>query len=108
MHRQATIGFFVLLCSSTLSSSGTEPAPDYPIHPVAAHHVHLNDGFWLPRLETNRTVTIPYSFRMCEETGRIENFKVAGKLSSAKWAGMFGFSDSDVYKVIEGAAYSLM
>jgi uncharacterized protein len=108
MHRQLAAALVVLLCSGLPSSRGAEPALDYPIRPVAAHHVHVNDAFWLPRLETNRTVTIPYSFRMCEETGRVENFKVAGKLSSAKWAGMFGFSDSDVYKVIEGASYSLM
>ncbi len=60
------------------------------------------------RLEINRTATIPISFQMCEETGRIENFKVAARLSDAKWTGMAGFNDSDVYKVMEGAAYSLM
>ena len=81
---------------------------DYPIRPVPAHRVRLADDFWWPRLEVNRTATIPLSFRMCEETGRIENFKVAGGLSDANWAGGFGFNDSDVFKVMEGAAYSLM
>jgi DUF1680 family protein len=81
---------------------------DYPIRPVPARAVHLSDSFWWPRLEVNRTATIPLSFQMCEETGRIENFKVAGGLSDANWAGGFGFNDSDVFKVMEGAAYSLM
>ena len=85
------------------------PAPpsDYPIAPVPFTAVHFQDGFWLPRLETNRTVTIPYCFSKCEETGRIENFKVAGGLSDKAWRGGAGFDDSDVSKIIEGAAYSL-
>jgi uncharacterized protein len=87
---------------------GAEPAHDYAIRPVPANRVKLNDSFWRSRLEVNRTATIPVSFQMCEETGRIENFKVAAHLSSAKWTGMAGFNDSDVYKVMEGAAYSLM
>ena len=80
---------------------------DYPIRPVAAHHVQFNDGFWWPRLEVNRITTIPYSFQSCEETGRIENFKVAAGTSDKKWTGRFGFNDSDVSKIMEGAAYSL-
>ena len=81
---------------------------DYPIRPVPAHHVHFADVFWSPRLENNRTATIPVSFQMCEETGRIENFRVAAGTSDKPWIGEFGFNDSDVYKVMEGASYSLM
>ena len=79
---------------------------DYPIHPVPFTAVHINDGFWSPRLETNRRVTIPYNFEKCEETGRIKNFAIAGKLEKGEFEGIF-FNDSDVYKVIEGASYSL-
>lgn len=97
--------FFVAI---RLTATGAEPVRDYPIRPVPAHRVQFADAFWQPRLETNRVATIPFSFQMCEETGRIENFKIAGGLSQAKWTGMAGFNDSDVYKVMEGAAYSLM
>ena len=48
--------------------------------PVAFTKVSLNGGFWQLRLETNRTITIPFDFRKCEETGRINNFAVAGGL----------------------------
>ncbi|HEY3391660.1 MAG TPA: beta-L-arabinofuranosidase domain-containing protein [Lacipirellulaceae bacterium] len=85
-----------------------EAAHDYPIRPVPAHQVHFDDGFWAPRIDVNRTATIPFSFQMCEETGRIENFKVAGGLSGGKWMGLAGYNDSDVFKIMEGAAYSLM
>lgn len=80
---------------------------DYPISPVPFTDVKFADGFWTPRMETNRTSTIPFAFQQCEETGRIENFKVAGGLSDKKWQGGAGFNDSDVSKVIEGAAYCL-
>jgi DUF1680 family protein len=81
---------------------------DYPIRPVPATEVELTDQFWRPRIDTNRERTVEYCFRKCEETGRIENFKVAGGLSDGRWVGEFGFNDSDVSKVIEGAAYCLM
>lgn len=79
---------------------------DYNVKPVPFNHVHVDDGFWTPRLETSRTVTIPYAFGQCEETGRIRNFEKAAGLREGKHEGIY-FDDSDVYKVMEGAAYSL-
>ncbi len=68
--------------------------------------VKFQDDFWSPRLETNRTVSLPHNFEWCEKTGRIDNFAKAGKLMAGDFRGIF-FNDSDVYKVIEGASYSL-
>jgi len=79
---------------------------DYPIQPVPFTSVHLQDDFWTPRLETNRQVTLPYNFKKCEETGRLRNFAIAGGLEEGEFEGIF-FNDSDVFKVIEGASYSL-
>jgi DUF1680 family protein len=74
--------------------------------------VTVDDRFWSPRLETNRTVTIPHVFRMCEETGRIRNFQIAdsvltGRIDSGKFCSRYGFDDSDVFKSIEAASYAL-
>lgn len=79
---------------------------DYPIRPVPFTDVRVQDGFWTPRLETNRAVTVWYDFQRCEETGRIDNFAKAGRLMPGAFKGT-PFDDSDVFKVIEGAAYSL-
>jgi len=68
--------------------------------------VTIADEFWAPRIQINRKVTIPYDFTKCEETGRINNFAKAGGLMEGKFEGI-RFNDSDVFKVIEGAAYSL-
>jgi DUF1680 family protein len=83
------------------------PLADYPIRPVPFTAVAIDDAFWSPRLETNRRVTVRHDFDKCETTHRIRNFAVAGKLEPGSFEGLFGFNDSDVYKVIEGASYSL-
>ncbi len=94
--------FFCLI--SFVSSAQIQK--DYPYRGVPFTKVKLNDNFWLPKLEINRTVTIPWSFQKSKETGRIKNFEQAvthtGKLCTT-----YPFDDSDVYKIIEGAAYSL-
>ena len=99
---------FVILCIAWISSPVRAGAmsKDYPIHPVPFTSVRIDNGFWAPRMETNRKVTIPFDFKKCEETGRIDNFAKAGGLMPGKFEGI-RYNDSDVYKVIEGAAYSL-
>jgi len=77
------------------------------IRPVSFTSVKIADEFWAPRLEAVLQNTLPHCFQQCEQTGRLRNFdKAAGKLEG-KFEGYF-FNDSDVYKVIEGAAYALM
>ncbi|HZV07765.1 MAG TPA: beta-L-arabinofuranosidase domain-containing protein [Gemmataceae bacterium] len=68
--------------------------------------VHIKDDFWSKRIHTNRVATIEANLRQCESTGRIRNFAIAGKLEQGKHKGLL-FDDSDVYKVIEGIAYTL-
>jgi DUF1680 family protein len=93
----------VLLLAWLGAAQGAGPAP---LTPVPFQKVALDDAFWGPRIETNRKVTIEANLRQCEITGRIKNFAVAGKLVPGKHQGLL-FNDSDVYKVIEGIAYSL-
>ena len=83
------------------------------IQEVPFTQVHLSDAFWSPRIETNRTVSIPSAFRECEKSGRFDNFALAsqnnGNLTTTvkEHRGDFSFDDTDPYKVIEGASYSL-
>ena len=76
------------------------------LNPVPFTKVTIEDEFWVPRMDTNRKVTIPYEFKKCEETGRVSNFAKAGGLVKGEHQGE-PFNDSDVFKIIEGAAYSL-
>lgn len=87
-------------------SLGAAELRDYPIRPVPFTAVKVEDSFWSPRMDTNRVTTVWYDFKKCEETGRIDNFAKAGKLMDGPFRGT-PFDDSDVYKVIEGAANTL-
>ena len=80
---------------------------DYPVKPVPFTDVKLSDTFWAPRLETNRTVSVPYALKMNEETGRVDNFRKAAHLVAGPYKGK-RYNDSDVYKAMEGAAYTLL
>ncbi len=95
-----------LLTLPLLLANDPLTAQDYPIRPVPFSQVHFQSAFWSPRLDTNRQVTIPFAFQKCEETGRIQNFAVAGGLAQGTFKGI-AYDDSDVFKVIEAAAYSL-
>ena len=98
------IVYCVIPCSARDDS--VQLTRDYNVKPVPFNHVNVRDAFWSPRLETNRRVTIPYCFEKCEETDRISNFEKAAGMKEGKHEGIY-FNDSDVYKIMEGAAYSL-
>ncbi|RPJ01926.1 MAG: glycoside hydrolase family 127 protein [Candidatus Aminicenantes bacterium] len=100
------LGAAILIASLT-RSDGRPARNDYPITPVPFTAVKVSDGFWAPRIETNRAVTIPAIFQKCEETGRIDNFAIAGGLMKGEYKGE-RYNDTDVYKTVEGASYSLM
>lgn len=76
------------------------------LSPVPLAQVQIKDELWAPRMKTCREVTLPYCFGVCEQTGRIKNFvKAAGQMEGT-FEGIW-FNDSDVYKVLQGAAYEL-
>lgn len=91
------------------SISGGEPIikKDYRIKPVIFTQVRFHDNFWAPKIEINRKISIPSAFKKCEETGRIDNFAVAGGVKTGEFRGDYPFDDTDVYKVLEGASYAL-
>jgi DUF1680 family protein len=74
--------------------------------------VQVKDVFWAPRIDVNRTVSIPFAFQKCEETGRMWNFERAaaalrGQPVEDKRPPGYPFDDTDPYKVLEGASYAL-
>src|ERR1035437_9217660 len=110
MKAIAAIASITLLALCRLSAA--QPQRDYPVKPVPFTAVHVNDLFWAPRIETNRKVTIPFAFQKDEETGRVDNFIRAAQALRGETFGNhkppgYPFDDTDVYKVIEGASYTL-
>ena len=109
-----TVGLLAVAGQAQRQQPAAQPARakfDYPVQPVPFTAVRLTDGFWAPRIETNRKVTIPAAFQKCEESGRINNFERAAQALRGEphdlKAPPYPFDDTDLYKVIEGAAYVL-
>ena len=100
-----TIASVVFLIPGCVKKPST--IADYSIQPVPFTDVKLTDNFWAPRIRKNASVTIPIAFGYCESTGRVKNFEIAAGLDTGKFQTIYPFDDSDVYKIIEGASYSL-
>ena len=81
---------------------------DYPIQPVDFTRVKVEDNFWAPKIKKNADVSIPYTLQKCKAEGRMDNFYRAAGLLKDDRSTTYSFDDSDLYKVIEGASYSLM
>jgi len=84
----------------------TSASPRARLKPVSIRSVKLVDGFWQPRRRINRDVTLPSQHRQLEETGRIDNFRLASGRKRGKFQGIF-FNDSDVYKWIEAVSWTV-
>ncbi len=99
----------LLLLTSIPIWAETQPTfSDYPISAVDIKNVEINDAFWLPKIKIIQDTTIQYAFKKCEEEGRMENFLIAGGRKKGPVRGKMPFDDTDVYKIIEGASYSLI
>jgi len=113
-RRVAAVALAALLalsaCSGSSPDADTPPMPPGPdewqVEPVVFTDVKLTDTFWAPRMEINRTVTIPHLARQNEETGRVDNFRKAAGLMEGEYVG-HRYNDSDIYKSIEAASYAL-
>ena len=77
-----------------------------PIEPVPFHEVEMTSEFWRPRLVTQRKVLVPFAFEKTE-SGVAHLQAAADFLGGKKVEGHrpHRFIDSDLYKVMEGAAY---
>ncbi|MCC6426448.1 MAG: glycoside hydrolase family 127 protein [Phycisphaerales bacterium] len=109
----------LLACPVLAQPSSTDPVPAQAsqasgrlpaLSSIPLRDIELSGGFWKVRQDTNRTRTVWANFEQCEKTGRLANFEEAAKFiagdKTAQNRGLL-FNDSDVYKVLEGAAYIL-
>ncbi len=104
---QITILLIILAVLLKFEVQSQSVTRDYPIRPVPFTSVKVTDDFWAPRIKLNHEVTIPIALKQCYITGRVDNFKVAAKLQDGKFCTEYPFDDTDIYKIIEGASYSL-
>jgi len=97
---------WILIFLSSLNYSQNKI--EYPIQLVDLKNVKVTNGFWFNRIETNRKVTIPHVINKCIETGRMDNLYFAAGIKQGEFCTAYPFDDSDVYKTIEAASFSLI
>jgi DUF1680 family protein len=111
-------GIFILLAGSFAMVTCTGPQPGSGKEPVSGHdQIHTNrvekvsfqdvtitDDFWRPKIEINRVTGLRHALEQASQS--IEYFDLAAGKSDAEHKGNLA-SDSDVYKIIQGAAYAL-
>lgn len=73
---------------------------------VSLNSVKLTDKFWAKRIDVLGEITLPLQYEIMEETGRINNFRIASGKIKGDFVGFF-FNDSDVYKWIEAVSFYL-
>ena len=86
----------LMLSLQTMGAKAHKPVQGYPFEPVAFTQVHIDGGFWLPRMEASRKVTIPLAFSKCEENERYANFYRAAHPSEEYKVEGFPYDETDV------------
>lgn len=106
MNRNSTILFTAAIFALTACASNTGTEQRKTVMPVDFSQVAIHDEFWSPRLQKHHDVTIPVCIDQIEnQTHRIRNF--INVAEGGEHEGYY-FDDSDVYKALEGMAYSLV
>ena len=106
MKQITTILIFLWIANTGFINAQTV-LKDYPVRPVPFTSVKLTDKFWAPRVKLNHEVTIPIALKHCYSTGRVDNFLFAANIKEGQFCTEYPFDDTDIYKIIEGASYSL-
>ncbi|TWT97833.1 Non-reducing end beta-L-arabinofuranosidase [Botrimarina colliarenosi] len=96
---------FLLVAATT----GDCLAEGYGVRPASFDQVMLEDDFWLPRLRTQRQVLVPYALEQTSEA--LADLRAAGELLAGRrpdpLPAPHRYRTSDLFKVVEGAAYLL-
>lgn len=103
---RAMKALFVLLGVAPVLLAAPAPPSFAKLDAVPFTQVEINDRFWAPRREINRTVSIPINLENLEKSGNLENLRLAARRATTGFQGPV-FMDSDVYKALEAASYSL-
>jgi len=98
------IATVTLGCVTPLAMADTPPLRG--LNEVNHANVRLMGGFWGRRLKPHREVTIPHALNCLEADGHVTNFDNTAGVYDGPLRGHHAF-DSDIYKALEGALYSL-
>ena len=98
---------WLTVCAALLTTAcRVTPESSKMIRQVDFTDVAIDDGFWSVQLKKHKEAVLPACIAQIEDsTGRMQNF-INASARKGQHSGIF-FDDSDVYKALEGMAYSL-
>ena len=85
----------------------TDASAHARLRAVPVGDVTLHDGLWQRRVAANREHGIPRLLERMESRGAVDNFRIGQPATPGLVRRGYWFSDSDVYKWLEAAAWSL-
>lgn len=81
-------------------------SPHVKLHTVPVRAVRMDDGFWSSRMRINVERSIPSMLEELEQHGVVDNFlRLSGRTKATRRGPLY--TDSDIYKWIEAAAFAL-
>ncbi len=83
------------------------PAPHAELQPVTFEHVRIDDPFWSPWIERIQKGTIPDLLEVAEGQGKLDNLRIIAGRKKEGRIQIHNSPDSDLWKIMEGAAYTL-
>lgn len=84
----------------------TSRSPYARLRTLPLGSVALRDGFWGRWQAINEQVSLKHAFRMLEQAGNLDNFRIAAGRKQGAYRGR-NFMDENVHKWLEAVAYSL-
>ena len=111
MKERYLLSAALAVCMSVALSCGVAEVekPDEALTSVTFEKVSLEDDFWLPRLKIQKETLVPFSLEKTETA--VENLRLVGQYlktgKEEKMHPLARYVASDLFKVMEGAAYLL-
>ena len=110
MRGKITLGILALAAVATACQGEKIEREKEALTPMTFEKVTLEDSFWLPRLKTQKETLVPFSLQKTEHA--VANLRrvgeyLSGKKVTERFQGPY-FVASDLFKVMEGAAYLLI
>lgn len=105
----STLAVLALIAGLPLTAPGGMEGPQMSfakLEAVPFTQVKIQDRFWSPRQETNRKATVEHSLQMLDKYGNLLVMRLAAEGKREGFKGLL-FTDSDLYKVLEGVSYTL-
>lgn len=95
-----------VVCAKDAGVISTAGSPHVKVVPVPVRNVKMGNGFWSRWTDANRRQGIPALLQQLEEHGVVDNFRIMTGRKAGARKGPY-FTDSDLFKWMEGAAWAL-